>query len=281
MTLHFRRASIAALLFCFALGGIASAQNASPEANITPEEVVARASHNELNARDQHPFRYMLHKIDDGKITTKEIVETHQGDVARLIAIGDKPLPPDAESREIQRLKTLLAHPEIQAHRQKKEQADANRADEMVRLLPTAFVYKFEGMVEGPDGPCYRLSLNPNPSFNPPDRQAEVLHGMAGELWIDQKQERMVRLNVHLIADVEFGWGIFGKLYKGGTILVEQKDVGMGHWEQTLLRLRLHGTILMFHSLTIDTTETESNFAPVPADWGYQDAVKALLNEKH
>lgn len=270
-----RRAAIAALLLSFSLSALAHAED------VTPQEAVARASHNELTARDQHPFRYTLRKVDDGKITTKEIIETKDGDVARLIAIGDKPLSPEADAKEIQRLQTLLDNPAIQEHRRKREQADANRANEMIRLLPTAFVYQFEGMVEGPSGPCYRLSMKPNPNFNPPDRQAEVLHGMSGELWIDQKQERMVKLNVHLIADVEFGWGIFGRLYKGGTILVEQKDVGMDHWEQNLLRLRLNGTILMFKALTIDTTETESDFAPVPANWTYQDAARALLSEKH
>jgi hypothetical protein len=275
MIFQFRRASCAALLFSFALAATASAQE------VNPEKIVRDAAYNELHARDTHPFRYTLRKDDNGKITTKEIIETNQGDVARLIAIGDRPLSPTADAAEIHRLQNLLAHPEIQAHRLKREQADSNRANEMIRLLPTAFVYRYEGMVEGPSGPCYRFSMQPNPGFNPPDRQAQVLHGMAGELWIDQKEQRMVRLNVHLIADVEFGWGIFGRLYKGGTILVEQRNVGKNHWEQNLLRLNLRGTILLFKSLVIDTTETESNYAPVPADWTYQDAVRALLNEKH
>lgn len=275
MVFHLQRAAIAGLLLSFALAGAASAEN------LTPQEAIERASHNELTAHDVHPYRFTLRKVDDGKITTKEIIETKDGDVARLIAINDKPLPPAVEAKEIQRLQTLLADASIQEHRRKREQADADRANEMVRLLPTAFVYEFEGIVEGPSGPCYKLSMKPNPDFDPPDRQAEVLHGMAGEIWIDQKEERMVKLNVHLIADVDFGWGIFGKLYKGGTILVEQKDVGHDHWEQHKLRLNLNGKILMFKSLVIDTKEDESNFAPVPADWTYQDAVRALLSEDH
>ena len=275
MFFQLRRASFAAWMVFFALLATAAAQD------VNPEKIVKDAAYNELHSRDHHPFRYTLRKDDNGKITTKEIIETSQGDVARLIAVNDRPLSPAAEAAEVHRLQTLLAHPEIQLHRLKHEQADSNRANEMIRLLPTAFVYRFEGMVNGPNGPCYRFTMQPNPNFDPPDRQAEVLHGMAGELWIDQREQRMVRLNVHLIADVEFGWGIFGRLYKGGTIFVEQRDVGMGHWEQTLLRLRLNGTILLFKSLVIDTTETESNYAPVPPDWTYEDAVRALLNEKH
>jgi len=275
MIYQLRCAATTGLLLFFTLTGIVSAQD------VNPEQIVKDAAYNELHARDIHPFRYTLRKDDDGKITTKEIIETKDGDVARLIAVRDRPLSPDAESAEVQRLQNLLDHPEIQAHRKKSEQADANRANELIRLLPTAFVYHYEGMVDGPSGPCYRFSMQPNPDFHPPDREAEVFAGMAGELWIDQNELRMVRLNAHLIADVEFGWGIFGRLYKGGTILVEQKDVGEDHWEQTLLRLNLRGTILIFKSLVIDTTETATNFESVPADWTYQDAVRALLSENH
>lgn len=64
-----------------------------------PIALVRRAAHNELVAGDGHPYRYTLHKIDDGKITTKEIVETKDGDVARLIATEDKPLSPGPSRR--------------------------------------------------------------------------------------------------------------------------------------------------------------------------------------
>ena len=275
MIYQFRRAITVGSVLFFTLAGI------SPAQDVNPEQIVKDAAYNELAAHDVHPFRYTLRKVDDGKITTKEIIETKDGDVARLIAVGDKPLSPDADQAEIERLENLLAHPEIQTHRRKSEQADANRANELIRLLPTAFLYQYEGMVDGPNGPCYRFSMQPNPDFHPPDREAEVFAGMAGELWIDQKQLRMVRLKAHLITDVEFGWGIFGRLYKGGTILVEQKDVGEDHWEQTLLHLNLTGRILLIKALNIDTLEETMDFSPVPSDWTYQDAVRALLSEQH
>jgi len=266
------------LLVPLCLCSLARAQAPHEDVAADPVPLVKRASHNELGTGDGHPHRYKLHKIDDGKITTKEIVETKDGDVARLIASGDKPLTPEAEQAEIDRLNNLLAHPEIQAHRHKKEQEDSTRANEMIRLLPVAFLYHYEGMVDGPNGPCYRLSFKPNPNFTPPDREGEVYHGMMGELWIDQRQERMVKMDAHLIADVNFGWGILGKLFKGGTIVVEQKDVGTGHWETTHMRLRLQGKILMVKSLDMETTEDASDFEPVRPQMGYQDAVHLLLN---
>ena len=268
-------------LLAFSLLGIAQEQSPpTPEAIAAdPAALVKRASYNELHTAGGHPVRYKLHKIDDNRITTKEIVETKDGDVARLIAVNDKPLPPDAEQTEIDRLNNLLAHPEIQEHRRKKEQEDSNRENEMIRLLPQGFVYHYEGVVEGPNGSCYRLSFKPNPNFQPPDREAEVYHGMSGELWIDQREERIVKLQAHLIADVDFGWGILGRLYKGGSILVEQKDVGDGHWEGTHMKLDLHGKALMIKTLTFETTEDSSDFEPVRPEMGYQEAVQMLLKK--
>jgi hypothetical protein len=266
-------------LAAFSLCGTAYAQLTQESVAADPTLLVKRASYNELHTAGGHPVRYKLRKVDDGRITTKEIVETKDGDVARLIAVDDKPLPPDAEQAEIDRLNNLLAHPEIQEHRRKREQEDSNRENEMIRLLPDGFLYHFEGMAQGPNGPCYRLTFKPNPNFQPPDREAEVYHGMAGELWIDQREERMVKLEAHLIADVNFGWGILGKLYKGGSIAVEQKDVGNGHWEGTHMKLDLHGKALMIKTLTFETTEDASDFEPVRPEMGYQDAVHMLLND--
>ena len=280
--LNFRpgRWSFAALLVALAgllpfVSAVASAQDVEHD----PAALVRRASQNELHSSNGgHPYRYQLHKIDDGKITTKEIVETKDGDVARLIAVNDKPLEADARQTELDRLNNLAAHPELQEHRRKREKEDSDRADEMLRLLPDAFTYKYQGMVDGPNGPCYKLSFVPDPKFTPPDRQGQVYAGMAGELWIDKGQERMVRFDAHLIADVDFGWGILGKLYQGGSILVEQADVGDHHWETTHMKLNLTGKILMVKSVAFQTTEDASHFEPVPAEMGYQDAIKMLLS---
>lgn len=271
--------ALLASLAAFSLTGIVQAQATPESVAADPAALIRRTSKNELAPGVGRPVRFKLHKIDDGKITTKEIVETKDGDVARLIAINDKPLPPDALQAEVDRLNNLLAHPEIQEHRHKKEQEDGNRENEMIRLLPDGFFFHYEGMVDGPNGPAYRVSFKPNPNFQPPDREAEVYHGMEGELWIDQREERIVKLDSHLISDVNFGWGILGRLYKGGSILVEQKDVGEGHWEGTHMKLNLHGKALMIKSLSYETTEDSTDFEPVSPQWSYKDAVHLLLSD--
>jgi hypothetical protein len=239
-------------------------------------KIVRDASYNEMHAMNQgHPYRYLMHSIDDGKSTSKEIYETKDGDMKRLLASNHRPLTPEQNAAELKRLDHLRADPDEQARQHKKSKANDARDNEMLELLPKAFLFTYAGMVPGPNGPCYRLRFEPNPAYQPPDRQGEVYHGMAGELWVDKTQQRMVRFDAHLITDVDFGWGIFGQLYKGGTILVEQKDVGDHHWENTLTRLNLTGKILMVKALTIDSTDEASEFYPVP-DAGYQAAIDYL-----
>jgi hypothetical protein len=253
----------------------AAAQIGNPAAD--PQKIVRDASWNELHSKAPgRSFRYRQHKVDPKGTVVKEIVETKDGDVARLIEKDGKPLPAEEEQAEINRLNNLLAHPEIQEHRHKKEQEDSARGDEMVRMLPDAFLFTLEGTVAGPNGPCYRLKFRPDPAFTPPDREGEVYHGMVGELWVDQVQLRLVKIDAHLISDVNFGWGVLGRLYKGGSILVENADVGLHHWETVHMKLQLQGKLLMMKNVDYSTTEDFSNFQVQPQELGYQEAIRLL-----
>ena len=259
------------------LGALVASGQTLTTTDIDPQKIVRDASWNELHApKAGRSFSYRQHKVDAKGSIVKEIVETKDGDVARLIEKDGKPLPPEQEQAELDRLNNLLAHPEIQEHRHKKEQEDSARGDEMVKMLPDAFLFTLDGTVEGPNGPCYRLQFKPNPAFTPPDREGEVYHGMVGELWIDQAQERLVKIDAHLISDVNFGWGVLGKLYQGGSILVENSDVGFHHWETIHMKLRLQGKILMMKSVDFSTTEDFSNFKAQPQELSYQEAIHLL-----
>jgi hypothetical protein len=260
-------------------GAASLGQALSPTRNpaTDPQKIVRDASWNELHApKPGRSFSYRQYKVDPKGSTVKEIVETKDGDVARLIEKNGKPLPPDEAKAELDRLNNLLAHPEIQQHRHKKEQEDSARGDEMVRMLPDAFLFTLDGMVEGHNGPCYRLKFRPNPAFTPPDREGEVYHGMVGELWVDQAQLRLVKIDAHLISDVNFGWGVLGRLYKGGSILVQNADVGLHHWETVHMKLQLQGKLLMMKSVDYSTTEDFSDFQVQPQELGYQEAIRLL-----
>ena len=156
----------------------------SEEGPAVPAALVRRAIQNrEAAAKTHRPLRYLLRKTDDHRDTTKDIIETDQGDVARLIAINNQPLTAEANQAELDRLNTLANHPEIQEHRHQREQKDADRVNRLMRLLPDAFLYRDQGTSPCPTGAgtCHHLTFSPNPSFEPPDVEANIFRGLAGE----------------------------------------------------------------------------------------------------
>jgi len=102
-----------------------------------------------------------------------------------------------------------------------------------------------------------------------------VLTAMSGTLTVDATHERVVRLDGRLEQDVDIGWGILGRLYKGGWLTIEQSDVGGGVWRIVRFQMNMSGRVF-FKTRTFDTTEEESHFAPVPPDLTYQQAIQML-----
>lgn len=247
---------------------------------LTPLEaqaLVERALATELRtAQDRtHPMRYRLRKSSPRLTTTKEMIETGDGAVARLVAINDKPLSQDDEQKEQDRLGGLLTDPSRQRHRKQNEDADTERALKVLRRLPKAFLYQYAGIAAGPAGSIQKFTFRPNPAFNPPDLETQVLTEMTGELWIDAAQEHVLRLEGHLREDVDFGWGILGRLNKAGWIVIEQADVGEHQWRIVRLQMVMNGRVL-FKTRSFDTVEEETQFAPLPVGLNYEQAIQML-----
>ena len=239
--------------------------------------LVQRALANELRAASdsQHPMCYHLRKTSPRLTTTKAICETADGAVARLIAVNDAPLSTADEAREQGRLDQLLSDPGKQRHRKQSQDSDTARALKVLRSLPNAFVYEYAGAGQVSSGSVEKFRFKPNPKFDPPDMETQVLTQMTGELWIDPAQERVTRLDGRLRQDVDFGWGILGRLYKGGTVVIEQADVGDHQWRVVHFDMKMSARVV-FKTRVFDTAEDESQFVSVPAGIRYQQAIAML-----
>jgi hypothetical protein len=274
--------SLLPLVVFFSWSGLPlQAQPAQPA--LTPSQaqaLVLRALAKESRAAQDlthmsHPMRYRLHKTSPRLTSTKEIVETHEGDVARLLEIDDRPLSPADEDKEQARLDALMANPSLQQHRKQSEDSDTARALKVLRVLPTAFLYQFAGTTTTPAGTVEKFSFKPNPQFDPPDLETGVLTAMAGEIWIDPVQERVVRLAGSLQQDKDFGLGILGELDKGGWVQIDQADVGGHQWRIVHLKLVMNGRIL-FKAKNSNSEQNYTEFVPLAPDLSYKQAIQLL-----
>lgn len=244
------------------------------------QALVSRAVKNELQASNSQsrPMRYLLRKSSSNRTTTKEIFESKDGAVARLIAIDDKPLSAEEEQQEQARLDTLLSNPSLQRRRQKSQESDLEIVSKVLRLLPSAFLYQDVGPTPGPSGPVEKFSFRPNPAFHPPDLETQALTSMAGLIQIDPAQERLFRLEGRLLQDTNYGWGVLGKLNKGGAIEIDQTELGDRHWRIVRLKLKMNLRVV-WKNKALDTVEEMSQYRPVPVGVDYKQAIQILSSE--
>jgi hypothetical protein len=268
------------------LWAVASAGQAAPAlAPAQAQAMVERALAAESRAAGQsshrnRPMRYRLRKSSPRLTTTKEIIESRDGDVARLIAINDQPLSQADEQLEQVRLDALLGDPERQRHRRQSEERDTGIVLKLLRILPQAFTYEYAGAGQGSSGAglpeaVEKFRFRPNPGFHPPDLETQALTAMTGELWIDPAEGRVTRLEGHLQQDTDYGWGILGKLDKGGWVVIEQADVGAGEWRIARFQMKMDLRILL-KTKNFDTTEEMTRYAPVAAGLDYRQAIQML-----
>jgi hypothetical protein len=227
-----------------------------------PQQLVERMVHNELWA-DKNDHSHWMYRDSDsekGKTTVKEVIQTPEGWMRRIISIDGRPPSPQEVRKNDEDLHRFLNDPNYRRQQREKEDSDGNKATQLLSMLPKAFLYKQVGEHDG----AIELSFTPNPNFDPPTREAKVFHTMAGTLLINSKDMRMKLLRGHLIDNVNFGFGILGRLAKGGTFEVEQADVGGGHWELTRLDVHISGHALFFATIQEQQHEVMSDFQQVP-----------------
>jgi hypothetical protein len=196
----------------------------------------------------------------DGTTETKQMVQTPQMILGRIVAINGQPLSPEQRNDEESRLNRLTNDPDELAKKKKEQQEDDARARKMVRAIPDAFTFEYVKSEEGPSGEVAVFNFQPNPNWEAPDRELQVFTGMSGVMKIAVKQEHLTLMQAQLFKDVNFGWGILGKLHKGGDFLIEQTEIGPGHWDVTHMKLHFTGKVLLVKSLDIQEDELTGDY---------------------
>ena len=261
----------------------AAAQTAPPAIPpMSAQELVRRVIANEDKA-SKEPVRFMYRLRTETARTgviTKELVETNDGVVARLIAVNDKPPSAEQRSQDDDRLDKLAKDPQARLAKQKQQKEDEERTTRMVKALPDAFLYEYDGFEPDKNGrQLVRLKFAPNPKYDPPSRELQVYQGMEGSMVVEPADERLVKIQAHLFRSVNFGWGILGRLDPGGQFEVEQSRVGGDRWEVTGMRLRFTGKILLFKSLNINEHETAFDYRRAPDNLSFVQGIEFLKKQ--
>jgi hypothetical protein len=203
-----------------------------------------------------------------------QVVETDNGSVKKKIRQNGQPLTPDELEKENQRISSFV-HDTSQQDKQHKDSAqDDKRAEEMLSMLPDAFIWKVKS--EAPDGTTF--SFVPDPAFTPPSMESRVFAAMAGDIVVSKPENRIQKISGKLIHDVKFGYGLFGKMEQGGTFNVERRSLAPKVWVITDSHVHINGHILIFKTISEQEDEVKTDFHPSPQGITLEQAANILRN---
>ena len=274
MTTH-SRVMLATIVFL----GIGCAKSAVAQSQASPADLIKAVIHNELSTTAEVRWKYMLDKEVDGKQETREVVETKSGSLDRLVSAAGNPLNDAQQHEELQRLLEVSHSPEQQRRLAESRKKDAQQCDAFLKMIPDAFLFQYSGKQTSPADHLVKLTFQPNPAFQAPSREAKVLREMAGEIWIDTKQQRLVSIRGQLLNEVKFAGGLLGRLEKGGTFRVNRAEIAPGQWETTEMEVNMHGKALLFKTISVRQKELHRNFDRVSEDLTMADAAAFLMKE--
>jgi len=226
----------------------------------------------EADAADHTHWRYHIHREDEKGTQDRDVIDTKEGQLARTLLINGQPLTAEQRAADEARMKKLVEDPSERAKRDKRAKEEEEKGTQMFKAFPDAFIFKYEGAENG----LVRLSFFPNPHYNAPTRELQVFRSMSGMAWIDRAALRISRLDGSLFEDVTFGWGLLGRLNKGGTFSVRQSRVGDDHWEFVALDVKMAGHAVIFKSINVKQLQRLTEFHRISDSMTISEAYQLL-----
>lgn len=168
----------------------------------------------------------------------------------RLVAVNDKPLTPEQEAREQEKLEGAMARRQQESERERTEriaryERDRKRDHLLMDQLPKAFNFTLVGeqRLDGHD--VYVLRATPRPGYQPPSVEAKVLTGMEGTLWIDKATFQWVKVEAQVIHPVSIA-GFLARVEPGTQFDLEKMPIEGQIWLPKHFGMKSRARVFLF-----------------------------------
>ena len=260
--------------------------NSSDTADLAqpPRTWIVSVVDNELNALNHKGsyLRYHMHVVDAKGEMLRDVIESKDGSVARLIMRSGRPLTAEEDKAERDRLQAMLDSPSSFARHMKNDAQERKIADDLIRLMPDAMLYSYTpGQPQTPNSAGSTqivIDYRPNPKFSPPTMISQALMGLRGRVWIDSQTRQLIRMEGEVFQSVNFGFGMVAHVFPGGKLMLEQTNAGGGRWIFSHFVEEVDFRALMVKTVRVHEDVTAGSFQVLPGGMSYQDAIHLLLN---
>ncbi|HEX5233753.1 MAG TPA: hypothetical protein VFW25_00340 [Silvibacterium sp.] len=236
------------------------------------KQLVQQAVNSELAKHSADHSLWMYYEVESKPpLTAEQWVEgTAQVNVLRIVKRNGQPVPVEQQRKQVE---AFVHDPGLQAQQRADTEHDDEQAASLLKLLPVAFLWTETSR----NLSTTTFHFKPDPNFQPPTREARVFAAMEGELTVDNAQQRIEEINGRLIHDVNFGWGLLGKLDAGGTFQLIRRQIGQGVWHHTETHIHIQGHALLFKSISEDEDDVKTLWQPAPDSLTLDQAADAVM----
>jgi hypothetical protein len=239
----------------------------------SPKELVQEAAISELRQLESEGlWECEVERQTGGHALIEHEIETVDGPVERLLLVDGHP-PSEAERQKNDIELHNLEHSSSARTKLRKKHLDDEKAFRaLVQEIPEEYLFDFDGR----EGTIRRLTFRPDPAYQPRSYGARIAHAMSGYLLIDEKEKRLVEFSAVTIQQVDFGFGLVGRVGKGTTLEFKRVQVAPGIWKKTSSTTKMSGRILLFKSVDKQLVEKKTDWKPIPREMSISMAVKQL-----
>jgi hypothetical protein len=232
-------------LFVFTLlGGVIFAGQAQLDVKTIVEQSVA-ANDKDFAAEPQFNYKEKDHV---GKTTkTFQVTMIDGSPYRRLLAIG-KPLSPAQAAVELKKEEKTAAARHAQTPEQRSRRianyTKQRKSDHMMMSqLSKGFDFKIGGARVVGERNVWILSATPKAGYQPPNMDCQVLPGMQGEMWIDQKTYEWVKVTAKVIRPVSIE-GFLAEVEPGTRFEIEKVPVTADIWQISHFSMQSRAKVL-------------------------------------
>lgn len=201
---------------------------------------------------------------------TYDVVILYGQPYSRLIARNGKPLAPDEEREEQEKMDREIAkrsrEPERdRLKRQREEEKDVEEERQLRREIADAFDFRLLREEKLSDVPVWVIAAEPKPKYRPQRSRSKILTKMRGTLWISKEDYRWVKVDAEVIDTVSFGFMLL-RLHPGTRLTFEQRRMHDDVWLPLRASVRGFARLALIKKFDIEIDTRWENYRRFSSD---------------
>jgi len=265
------------LALCASIPALLAAQNA-PDARAIVRRSLELDRKNQAVARNytflERDETRMLDRSGRQKkpaeIRTYDVTLLEGSPYRRLVARNDRPLAPQEERKEQEKLRRSIAERRKETPEERQRRiAEWERKQQHQRApfqeIPDAFDLRLAGEETLDGRPVYVIAATPKPGYKPKLAAAAYFPKIKGKLWIDKQDNQWVKGQIETLDTISFG-GIVVRLAKGSHVTFEQTRVNDEVWLPRRIVVSVSARLMLVAAERAEVEIAFSNYRKFQAD---------------